>query len=184
MTNESFKKVMAYISEKSGRQITPMMAKGYWHNLKQFSDKQVENAVMEYYADPDVCQFFPQEGMIIAKINGTTKQQQTALIDRAQEQWILVQEKMRRQGAYGTVKFDDKVTMKSIQLLGGWRDLCHTPTDKIEWRRKEFIECYRNSVNADHLPDSLAGIGSKSQHKLESQNQLKRIDQGVKNVGH
>lgn len=179
MTNESFKQVMAMLSEQYQRNVTPLMAKAYWQVLKPYTDEQVQQAAIDYIGDPDGCKFWPQPGDIKAKIVGTDKQQQTAIVDRAQEQWILVVEKIRKQGAYGTVELDDKVTMKAIQLLGGWRELCHTPVDKMEWRRKEFIEAYRNSVNADNLPESLPGIGHKSQDKLKATKQLESLRDGV-----
>jgi hypothetical protein len=179
MTNERFKQLMTLLSEQYGRNVSPLMAQAYWQVLRDFTDEQVEQAVMDYIGDPEQCNFWPQPGAIKAKITGTDKQQQTAITDVAQEQWILVLEKIRKQGAYGQVVFDDKVTLKAIQLMGGWRELCHTNEDKMEWRRKEFLETYRNSVNADNLPESIAGIGAKEQSKLESKQQLERLHDGI-----
>lgn len=179
MDNANFKQVLATLGETYGKTITPLMAKAYWSALKDYSNEQVEKAMVDYIADPNVSQFWPQAGALIAKITGTDKQQQTAIADHAANQWLEVVAKIRKQGAYGEVIFDDQVTMKAIQVMGGWRELCHTPVDKMEWRRKEFVETYRNSINASNLPDSLAGIGSKSQAKIESAQQLKRIQDKV-----
>lgn len=177
MDNNNFKKLMSLLAEQYNRNVTPLMAKAYWQVLKEHTDEQVEQAVMAYIGDPDVCNFWPQPGAIKAKIIGTEKQQQTAITDNAQEAWLSVLKKMREQGAYGEIKLKDKIALKAIKLMGGWRDLCHTPSDKMEWRRKEFIETYRNSINAGNLPESIAGIGAKEQQKVEAYSQLKQIQE-------
>jgi hypothetical protein len=183
MTNESFKQIMALLSEQYQRNVSPLMAKAYWQVLKDFTNEQVEKAVMDYIGDPDCCNFWPQPGAIKAKITGTGKQQDMSIEDSAMTAWNIILGEIRRVGAYGNLEIDDKVAMKAVQNIGGWQSLCHSTDDALKtWKRKEFISAYKTFVGADSLPESLRGIGQSSREHIEWREALKRIQGGVKDV--
>lgn len=176
MDNQNFKQVLATLGETYNRSITKLTAKAYWSALKNYSNEQVEQAVIDYISDPDVSQFWPQPGGLIAKIEGNSKQKEISVTDRALEAWSQILNEIRRVGAYGSLELDDKVALKAAQSIGGWQTICHSTEDALKtWKRKEFISAYQTFVGADNLPSSLAGIGQRNNEKLEAQSQLSSL---------
>lgn len=179
MEDNQFKQVMAMLSSSYGRKLEALEIKVFWQAFKPYTNEQVEIAAMEYISDPELCQFWPKPGSIIGKITGTKNQRELSTADAAMQAWEFITKEIRRIGAYGSLEMDDGVALKAIHSIGGWKDLCHTPIDKMEWRRKEFISAYQTFVGASNLPKSLAGISKVGQDKREAQRALQRLNDGV-----
>lgn len=69
-------------------------------------------------------------------------------------------EALIRVGAYRSVCFKNPATMTTVSLMGNWGDLCHTPTEKLDFMRKNFIETYIEISKRDNVkpPELLKGI--------------------------
>src|SRR5690554_3243016 len=125
MDTQAFKQVMATLAETYSKNVTPLTAKMYWQALKEFSNEEVEQAAMDYISDPQVCQFWPQPGALIAKITGTAKQRELSTTDAALQAWDYIVKQIQNIGAYGRLEMDDGVALKAVISIGGWRELCH-----------------------------------------------------------
>lgn len=42
----------------------------------------------------------------------------------------------------------DELTDKAIAMLGGYRDLAMMPTERLDFRRREFVEAYESVIDA------------------------------------
>jgi hypothetical protein len=178
MDNANFKQVMATLAEAYSKNVTPLTAKIYWQALKDFTNEQVENAVIAHLSDPQVCQFWPQAGTLIAKITGTAKQKEISVEHSAMQSWELILQQVRKTGAYGSLKLDDKLALKAVHSIGGWVELCRSPEATLTtWKRKEFMQAYQTLAGATELPSNLPGIGQQSQDKIEA----KRVMEKYKN---
>lgn len=175
MTNEKFKELMSVLSEQYQRKVTSLYAQVYWQALKQYSDDEVMGALIAYISDPDVCQYWPQPGALIAKIVGTTKQIEMSIESKAMAAWDEAYKAMMRKGQYATVALSDPLAMKVIEYMGGWPAFCMMRRDEEQWRRKEFISAYNNLAGSERLPKSLHGVGQKSQEKMSASRALDHI---------
>lgn len=181
MDNQSFKKVMATLAETYSKNITPLTANIYWQSLKGFTSEQVEQALIRHLSDPETCQYWPQVGTLISKITGTEKQKQLMITDSAMTAWEFILTEIRRIGAYGNLRMDDKVALKAVQSIGGWRELCHSDHATLStWKRKEFISAYETYSGASGLPDYLPGIGKSDPEKIQAKNALQAIESKIK----
>lgn len=177
--SQALASLFAVMSEVYDKQLTDA-AQSIWASaMKEFSGDQIMSAIEAHMKDPGEGRFAPKPASIIGKITGTSKQLQISQENKALEAWDLILKAIRERGAYRPLQIDDKHAMAAIQSIGGWVGLCHTPSDKMEWRRKEFLSAYSNFNAVENLPKSLAGIGQKSQDKIEARNALERINQGV-----
>ena len=182
MEQSKFKEVMAMLGEAYNKKITPLMAKMYWQSLKHLTDEQLQEAVMRYISDTDQSQFWPQPGAILAKLEGSAKQKELSVEDKAMQEWEKIKLCIRKVGAYGCYKSDDKVAIKAIQNLGGWVALCHAPSETLDtWKRKEFVAAYKIFLTAQDLPDYAPGIGHKSQEQIESSEFMKKLNSRIEN---
>jgi hypothetical protein len=56
---------------------------------------------------------------------------------------------VRKYGSYGTVVFDNSVTMWAIERRGGWIKLCEELSDKdLNWFVKDFVKSYQAFSNS------------------------------------
>jgi len=64
--------------------------------------------------------------------------------ERASIAWQAVRRAIRVYGAYKSVQFDDPFATATVRALGGWVDLCETPSgEKLDvWKKKEFDSQY------------------------------------------
>lgn len=175
MNDKKFKEIIATLGEQYGKTVTPLVARVYWQALKPYSDEEVEQALVAYISDPDVCQYWPQPGALIAKITGTSKQLQLSVESKAIEVWDLVYKKVCNGSPYESLELDDRLALKVISAMGGWAHLCRMREDEVTWKKKEFISNYLTLQGSENLPERLAGIGEKSHEKLEAKKSLDRI---------
>lgn len=63
----------------------------------------------------------------------------------AQEAWGKVLQILP--GAYRDGGIDE-LTDKAVMMLGGYRELAMSPTDSLDFRRREFVEAYEGMIDA------------------------------------
>lgn len=180
MDSTRFKQLISAITEEYKENFSELRIKQWWQALKDYSSNDVEQAYMAYLSS-QWCMKAPKPGNLISLITGTEKQQQLTVEDKALSAWNEILLEIRRVGVYGNLDIDDKVALKSVQSIGGWKTICHSTEDALKtWKRKEFISAYHTFVGATNLPSSLAGIGQRNNDKLESQKQLANLQERLK----
>jgi len=162
----AFREMMMGVGELYSKDITKPLLQIYFGSLVNFSLEQVSNGVSKHAGDPKHGTFMPKPADIIRQIEADKPSTES----RAELAWMTIEKKMSSVGAYGSLKLDDLQALAAAQSLGSWRDLCHTDTDKLQWKRKEFIEAYKNFENTplEALPSHLAGMIEMDRSKKDS----------------
>ncbi len=180
---DEFKEVMIGLGEYYGKEITEALTKIYWYDLKPLTIEQFKQAASIHRMNPDNGQFFPKSADIVKIFTGNSKQQEQALEDKAQMQWLVIESQIRKIGSYGTLDLEDKQTLAAVKSLGGWQFICSRTTKQLVWLQKEFISAYQNFERTDisALPDKLAGRYELENHKKENKpsSEFTRIQKGI-----
>lgn len=181
---DEFKEVMVGLGEYYTKEITEALIKIYWYDLKPLTIEQFKQAASLHRMNPDNGQFFPKSADIVKIFTGTSKQQEQALEDKAQMQWLVIESQIRKIGSYGTLDLEDKQTLAAVKSLGGWQFICSRTTKQLVWLQKEFISAYQNfeRTPVEALPDKLAGRYELENHKQNKQPspEFARIQDGIK----
>ena len=124
-----------------------------FNSLSDFDLKDVARAIHFHIQNPDSGRFMPKPADIIKQIKGDTKTQSLT-------GWSQVEYAISRVGKYRSVTFDDPITMRVIEEMGGWIKICTTTTDEMPFVRNEFTARYSGySVRGvDSYPARLLGI--------------------------
>lgn len=164
---ESLAEIMVGYGEMYNKPMTKSLMRVYFMTLKQYSLEEIENAMIKHSKDPKHGSYMPKTADIIRQIDID----KPSVDCRAELAWMTIEKKISSVGAYGKLKIDDLQALAAAQALGSWRDLCHTDVDKLQWKRKEFIDAYKNFESApiELLPNHLVGI-------IESDRAKKAID--------
>jgi hypothetical protein len=161
------------------------MLQVYFMSLTQYSYDQVEWAIGEHLKDPVDGKFFPKPANIIKHLQQT----EVSTEDKAMLAWGQIMQELRKHGAYGSLKLDDKQAIAALAAVHTWKDFCAMPESNLTWAKKEFLANYRTYENtpAELLPSSLPGLEELHEHKqqekcsdaasiLESLNKMRLIN--------
>lgn len=178
---QKFRELMMIAGEVYNREISKELLKAYFTTMTSLPIQQVSDAMMAHLQDPDSGQFFPKPADLVRHVIGTSKKRAAEVEDRAAIAWACVEREIRRIGSYGTLALEDKQALAAIKAMGGWKDLCSTELDKMEWRRKEFIRIYEtyDRTPIDQLPANLPGRIELSEHKQQQQGRMQSLSDGV-----
>ena len=122
------------------KQFTPVLIDVYWNVLKDFKYDEVEKAIDRCLANPQG-RFLPRPADIIAAMD--TNPQKQAL-----KAWDKAISAVRVHGAYESVAFDDALIHAVIESIGGWKEFCHSPKDRLAFTSKDFQDRYRDYMVA------------------------------------
>ena len=152
----SFAEIMVGYGEMYNKEITKSLMRVYFSALQAYSIQDIEQGFGKHSADPKHGSFMPKPADIIRQIEAD----KPSVESRAELAWMTIEKKMGSVGAYGSLKLDDLQALAAVKSLGSWKHLCHTEIDKLQWKRKEFIEAYKNfeSTPIEALPSHLAGM--------------------------
>lgn len=106
--------------------------------MDPFSDDQIERAMMTAAL---TLKFFPKPAELIELIQGKTK-------DRAIAAWESLIGAIQRCGSYQSVIFRDGRISRTVELMGGWLEVCSMTEEETKWKMKDFCAIYQS------LPDS------------------------------
>jgi hypothetical protein len=178
-----FKEIMIGLGEYYGKEITEALTKIYWYDLKLLSIEQFKQAASTHRMNTDSGQFFPKIADLMRQINGTTKQNDQQLEDKADMAWLTITREVKRVGSYGSLKMEDKQALAAVKSLGGWKFICSKTEAELVWLHKEFIATYKNfeRTPVEALPDKLPGRVALENHKAEQSQGLKHITDGIQN---
>lgn len=137
--------------------ITPMTIEIYWNCLERFDFAELHRALMHFIQGADQGKFMPKPAEIVRLIEGDSQ-------SNSQAAWTSVDKAVRSVGPYQSVVFDDPVTMRVIQDMGGWIQLCNHCDEDYTFRANEFNKRYQSfSIRQlDQYPNKLIGITESS----------------------
>ena len=178
-----FKELITVMSETYGEEFTPAKLKLWWNLFKPYPIETFEQALYAHIACPDAGMFSPKPANLMKFINGTSKDQQQLVEDRAEMAWACIEREISRIGSYGTLELEDKQAIAAVKAIGGWRALCMCTYDQLVWKKKEFMSAYDTYERTplEHLPNKLPGLIELSEHKQEQQQGMKSLMDGLEN---
>jgi len=148
---EGFGRCLAALAEIFPLNLCDSVITLYWNRLApKLTYQQFEDACAKHM---DKGEWFPKPKHIIELALGSTETQ-------AMEQWEVVQNKVSHIGAYGSPSFEDPVTVKAVQAMGGWQAVCR-PTQSESWQQKRFLEAWQGfepSRKRLDVPKRLIGL--------------------------
>lgn len=173
----AFTAVMMGAGEVYGREVSKDLLRLYFSTMANLTIEQVQGAMIRHMQDPQAGQYWPKPADLIRQIIGTSAEQQRSLEDKAGIAWSCIEDQIRRKGAYGSLRLDDRQALAAVQAMGGWKHLCAQTTDQLVWCRKEFIRMYESFERTplEALPESLPGIFELAQHKQQARGQLQSL---------
>lgn len=133
----AFYATMTGLFEMYGKRASPELLEIYFGALTAYDLHDLQRAANHHALDPDAGQFMPKPADFVRHIDGSKQ-------TRAMRAWSLVDRAIRQVGQYESVTFDDPVIHRVIEDMGGWVELCSTPTEKdLEFRANEFNKRYQ-----------------------------------------
>lgn len=154
--SEQILECVTILAEAWRQKITPMTVRTYELGLSDLDINAVNRGV---FAAIRECQFMPSVHEL-RKLAGAAETQINAK-DRPLLAWQAVRGAFSKVGAYDSPEFDDAVINATIRELGGWPQLCDTPSDEMHWLEKRFCATY-SALCSVKLPTDqtkrLAGI--------------------------
>lgn len=180
-----FKELITAINVTYGEEFTQPQTLLWWNMFKPYPIEAFEQAVYQHMADPEQGMFSPKPANIMKFINGTTKQNEQAIEDKADIAWLTITGEIKRIGSYGSLKMEDKQALAAVKSLGGWKFICSKTEADLVWLHKEFVATYKNFERTDVnlLPNKLPGRvllenAKKNGESLEGGG-LKAISEGI-----
>lgn len=176
-----FARLLMAAGEMYSREISKELKRMYFDALRDLSIEQVSEALNAHINNPDGGQYFPKPADLRRYLQGTAKQQATAIEDKAAIAWSAICEQIRKVGSYGTLRLDDKQALATVKAMGGWSMLCQSTTDELVWKRKEFVRMYETFERTplEALPASLPGRIELSGHKAQGAQRLDHLMLGI-----
>ena len=170
-----FADLMASNGEIYNKSVSSSLMKIYFDTLEEYPIEDVKNAFIKHSLDPKHGSFFPKPADIARHIHKDTVEDKSALA------WAQVIQCIRTEGAYGSLKLDDKQAIAAVRALGSWQQLCSTLEKDMTWKKKEFMSIYKTYENTplDMLPSSLPGLIELQDHKKETNAVMKKIIAGI-----
>lgn len=143
--------------------VTRPMLQVYFMSLSQYSYQQVEWAIGEHLKDPVDGKFFPKPANIIKHLTvGELSPEEQAEIA-----WAEVMQCLRKNGAYGGLKIENKQAIAAFKAFTTWKEFCSMDAGKLVWAKKEFVSMYStyDKTPLGMLPSSLPGLVELHNHK-------------------
>lgn len=137
-----------------GKELEQDVIRIWWSGLQHMDLAAVRDALNRHVQNPDAGQFLPKIADIVKMGQGSTG-------NMALRAWTLVDQAVRTIGPYQSVTFDDRITMRVLQDMGGWAKFANTQEQEWPFVAKEFQNRYagfRVRSEIPECPDHLVGI--------------------------
>jgi hypothetical protein len=132
MDRKRFALNMAGLADVMGSELSELKLDFYAKALEKYTDQQIENAIMQAGG---TLKFFPKPIELIEIIDGKSQ-------DRAIIAWDTLLAAIRRYGSYQSIVFADSKITKTVELMGGWLQVCSMTEDDTKWRMADFLKIY------------------------------------------
>lgn len=179
--NDSDKKAFAELMVGNGemynKQVSKSLMQIYFDTLIDYSIDDLRVGFSKHSLDSKNGSFFPKPADIVRHLQSDKINTE----DKAALAWNQIVREIRRVGAYGSLKLDDKQALAAIKAVKSWKDLCAMPEKDLTWAKKEFIANYTTYENTplELLPSSLPGLEELHEHKNEEKEAYARIQSGI-----
>lgn len=171
--NEKARKIAAILalSNNYGKVMEDNLL-GIWLDLlNDFSATEVERGVKEvietyeYKTRPP----FAVLRKAIEKVTGKNRiDPEEQLVLEAQSEWDRVLDAIRRLGSYRHPDYLDNTTKFVLRGFGGWDAVCKWETDRLDWKRKEFIDRWKIARGREwYMLRGANGIRELAEHLSE-----------------
>jgi hypothetical protein len=104
----------------------------WWKLCQDITIEQFTQALEKHARES---RFMPKPADVLARITGTQD-------DRAAQAWLKVLDAIRQHGSWRAVAFTDPLIVPAVKAIGGWQQLCLTPTQDLHWKERAFRERY------------------------------------------
>jgi hypothetical protein len=142
MDKERFDRNLTGLAEMFDKELSEFVIMAYQQALSRFNDDQIERAMM---AAAFSLKFFPKPVELIELIEGKSQ-------DRAIVAWDTLLTSIRRYGSYQSILFADSKITKTVELMGGWLQVCATTEDETKYRMTDFLKIYQGlNGNAEQM---------------------------------
>jgi hypothetical protein len=162
-----------YYDKKVSKELLAML----FDDLSDQSINDVKRGAKAHRLDPKHGTFFPKAADIIRHLQ-TGK---LSTEEKAELAWAQIQHCLRKNGAYGGLKIEDKQGIASLKAFTTWKEFCSMDASKKTWAKKEFISMYSTYEHTplEMLPSSLPGLVELHNHKEQYE---QKGSQSVKNI--
>tara|TARA_R110001583_G_scaffold109400_2_gene258139 strand:- start:14712 stop:15308 length:597 start_codon:yes stop_codon:yes gene_type:complete len=139
------------------------MLQVYFMSLGDYSYQQVEWAIGEHLKDAIDGKFFPKPANIIKHLQANELSPE----EQAEIAWAEIMQCLRKNGAYGGMKIENKQAIAAFKAFTTWKEFCAMDASKMVWAKKEFISVYStyDKTPLEMLPGSLPGLVELHNHK-------------------
>ena len=156
MDKQRFAKAVAALHEYYGKPVSEAVVELYWQGLYQYTNDQLETAVMRHIQNPDNGQWMPKVSDLVKMMAGSTQ-------DAALTAWNKVERAISGVGTHRSVAFDDPIIHVVLEDLGGWIDLGQVPEKELPFVRKRFEDIYRSYKARQEIPPHRPYLIGKSE---------------------
>lgn len=177
-----FRELITAINVTYGEDFTEPQILLWWNLFKPHSIETFEQAVYQHMACPDAGMFAPKPANLMKFINGTSKQNEQAIDDKAEIAWHVIEGEIRRIGSHTSLRMEDRQALAAVKAIGGWKKICGLTISELTWAHKEFVAAYKNYERTDVnlLPDKLPGRIFLENNKRDQKGGMKALAEGVK----
>lgn len=169
--DESNKKEFATIFYAMGefydKSVSTELLVMYFDDLSELTIDDVRYGAKCHRQDPKHGTFFPKPADIIRHIQ-TGK---LSAEEQAEIAWGEIMQCLRKNGAYGGLKIENKQAIAAFKAFTTWKEFCAMDASKLTWAKKEFLSMYStyDKTPVDMLPSSLPGLVELHNHKEKHQ---------------
>ena len=158
-------------SEYETAKFSDQKIKLWWDIFKVYTIEQFENAVYRHMRCPDAGMYFPKSANLTRFIEGTSKQCEQAVRDKAELTWGCIVGGISRGFFTANMSdIDDPVAMSAVRQLGGFDLLLSATHQELTWIKKEFINIYSSieRTSSEELPEALPWADEIVEYKEKS----------------
>lgn len=124
----------------------------WWAALQELDLAAIKGALTRHATNPDSGQFCPKPADVIRELGGTRA-------DQSLMAWTKVLNAVRGVGGWASVQFDDPITHRVLEDMGGWVWLCENLTiENTPFEEKRFRDAYRAHLSRGVTPHHQASL--------------------------
>tara|TARA_R110002020_G_scaffold475890_1_gene713778 strand:- start:38763 stop:39347 length:585 start_codon:yes stop_codon:yes gene_type:complete len=160
---QEFAKVFYAMGEFYDKKVSTELLGMYFDDLIEFSIEQVRFGAKSHRQDPKHGTFFPKPADIIRHLETGKLSPE----EQAEIAWAEIMQCLRRNGAYGGLKIENKQAIAAFKAFTTWKEFCAMDASKLVWAKKEFMSMYStyDKTPLEMLPSSLPGLVDLHNHK-------------------
>jgi hypothetical protein len=160
---QAFATTFYAMGEFYDKKVSTELLSMYFDDLLEFSIEDVKYGAKAHRQDPKHGTFFPKPADIIRHLQ-TGK---LSVEDQSLTAWAEIMQCLRKNGAMGGLKIENKQAIAALKAFTTWQDFCLMDVSKMTWAKKEFMSHYStyDKTPLDMLPNSLPGLAELHNHK-------------------